>query len=338
VGIIEERIAIDLGTAYSIVAHESSNELWRIPSSVAVDRQTREPVAYGNDAKIMFGKGEAHYEVIRPLRDGVICDFEAAGHYLSYLVHKSRRNPLALKYLILVCVPWGATRAETKSYLERVRGFRTQVKIVREPFAAALGAGEDIFSTSGCTVVDIGGGTVEVSTIAHGHMILCHSHRGSGNAMDQAICERMLRQEYFEVGLNTAEAIKMEHGSVFKVFDDYEFEVRGLDRRTHSPGKLMLSTSRLRDFLEPLAESIERQIQEHLSHLPPQFQTTVKENGIRFVGGGAHLKGWTERLSRNLGLKIQIPADPQLAVIRGMKKILMDPKKYSAIVKISEKV
>lgn len=336
-GIIRECIAIDLGTTYSIVAHESSEKLWRIPSSIALDKKTRNPVAYGDDAKIMMGKGSTHYEIIRPLRDGVICDFEAAGLYLEYLVQKSRKNPLALQYDVLVCVPWSATATETKSYIERVKNFRTAVKLIREPFAAALGCDADIFSDEGITIVDIGGGTVEVSTIAHGHMIYCNSSRNAGNAMDQAIVERMLRQEFFEVGMNTAEQAKMEYGSVFPLSEDRDFEIRGLDRRTRAPGKLNLSTARLREFLEPLALAIESQIRDHRAHLPPDAQKALDRNGINFVGGGAHLKGWKLRLEKNLGIKVCIPPEPQLAVIRGMKKILEHPRKYRSVIKISEK-
>jgi len=330
-------MAIDLGTTYSIVAHESSDKLWRIPSSIALDRKTRSAVAFGDDAKIMMGKGSLHHEVIRPLRDGVICDFEAAGLYLDYLVQKSKKNPLALRFNVLICVPWSATATETKSYLERVRNFRTGVKIIREPFAAALGSDADIFSDDGITIVDIGGGTVEVSTIAHGHMIYCNSSRNAGNAMDQAIVERMLRQEFFEIGLNTAENAKMEFGSVYQDAEDFEFEIRGLDRRTRSPGKLKLSSSRLREFLEPLAVAIESQIRDHRAHLPPESQRVLDRNGITFVGGGSHLKGWKQRLERNLGIKVNLAAEPQLAVIRGMKKVLDKPRRYRSILKISEK-
>lgn len=336
-GLIQERIAIDLGTTYSIVAHEASDKLLRVPSSIALDRRTRSPVAYGDDAKIMMGKGDTHYEVIRPLRDGVICDFEAAGLYLDYLVQKARKNPLALQYTVLVCVPWGATATETKSYVERVRGFRTAVRLVREPFVAALGCGVDLFSQEPSTIVDIGGGTVEVSTISHGHMIHCSSTKNAGNSMDQAIVERMLRQEFFEVGLNSAEAAKMEHGSVFPLADDYDFEIRGLDRRTRSPGKIVMNTSRLREFLEAPALAIESQIRSHLHHLPPEAQKAIASSGITFVGGGAHLKGWPERLQRNLNVKVNIPPEPQLAVIRGMQIILQNPRKYRSILKISER-
>jgi rod shape-determining protein MreB len=336
VGIIREKIAIDLGTTYSIVAHESASELIRIPSSIALDKVTRDPVAYGEDAKIMFGKGSTHYEVVRPLRDGVICDFEAAGLYLEYLVHKARRNPLALHTMVLVCVPWGATATETRSYIDRVRNFRTGVRIIREPFAAALGCGVDVFRPEGLTLVDIGGGTVEVSTIAHGHMIHCSSTKNAGNAMDQTICERMLRQDYFEIGLNTAEAIKMKHGTVDIPEQDYEFEVMGLDRRTRSPARMMMSTHRLREFIEPMATAIEMQIQTHLEHLPPDLQDSVKKDGLWMVGGGAQLCGWPARLKRHLNLKVHVAEEPQLALIRGMREVLRHPRKYSKLIKISE--
>ncbi len=337
-GLLDERIAIDLGTAYSIVAHESSKELWRIPSSIALDAKTKEPVAYGDQAKVMSGRQSPHYEVIRPLKDGVISNFEAAGHYLSYLVKRSRRNPLALNYTVFVCVPWGATTLELKSYVERVRTFRTKVRMVREPFAAALGSDQDLFSREGCTVMDIGGGTVEISTIANGTMISCHSYREAGNAMDQIIVEKMLRQRLFEVGLNTAEEIKMQYGSVFPSLEETTFEVRGLDRKTRIPGRLTLSTHELRDFLEPMSHAIENNLRDHIRHLPEDFKKGVFDKGIHLVGGGSHLKGWKARLENHLQVPIHLKDDPQLAVIRGMKKIIDHPRKYSSILKISEQV
>ncbi|MBN8554555.1 MAG: rod shape-determining protein [Deltaproteobacteria bacterium] len=336
-GIFRERIAIDLGTAYSIVAHESSAKFLRIPSNIALDAATRSPVAYGDDAKIMMGKAPVNqFELIRPLKDGVISNFEAAGHYLSYLVQRSRKNPLALQYDILVCVPWGATAVEVKSYIERVKSFRTSIKLVREPFAAALGCDLDVFSANGCTVIDIGGGTVEISTIAHGHMIFCSSIRAAGNAMDQMIVEKMLRQKLFEVGVNTAEEIKMKYGSVYPEDDEEEFEVRGLDRRTHGPGRTHLRTETLRDFLEPLILEIENRLKSHLKGLPPDIQRTVLSQGIYLVGGGALLKGWKTRFQKKLGVHVTIPEEPQYAVIRGMQKILSKPRLYRSLLKVSQ--
>lgn len=335
-GLLAERIAIDLGTAYSIVATEASKELWRIPSSIALDSKTKTPVAYGDEAKIMSGRGSQHYEVIQPLKDGVISDFEAAGHYLSHLVRASRRNPLALRYSVYVCVPWGATAVELKSYAERIQDFRTEIRMIREPFAAALGVDLDIFSPQGHTLMDIGGGTVEISTIAHGCMISCHSYREAGNAMDHLIVERMLRQKLFEVGLNTAEEIKMAYGSVYPHMEEQVFEVKGLDRQTRSPGRLRLSTQELREFLEPMASSIEGRLRDHVRALPEDLKKSVFEHGIHMVGGGSHLKGWKERLQEHLGIPIHLTSEPQFAVIRGMKKIIDHPQKYRSILRISE--
>jgi rod shape-determining protein MreB len=338
VGILRERIAIDLGTAYSIVAHESRRELWRIPSTIALDSRTRLPVAFGEQAKRMSGRENFQYEVIRPLKDGVISDFAAAGHYFSYLVKHSRLNPFALRYTVYVCIPWGATSVEMKSYVERVKSIRTKIQMIREPFAAALGADQDVFNSSGCTIVDIGGGTVEISTIAHGCMILCNSFREAGNAMDQLIVDRILRQRLFEVGLSTAEEIKMKFGSVFPQMNEQGFEVRGIDRKTRLPGRIDLTTQELRDFLDPMVQSIERRLRDHIRHLPEENKKNVYHNGIHMVGGGAHLRGWKERLEAHLEVPINIAADPQLAVIRGMKKMIDSPRKYRALLQISEKV
>lgn len=336
-GILRERIAIDLGTAYSIVAHESRKELWRIPSTIALDSKTKQPVAFGDQAKKMSGRENNFFEVIRPLKDGVISNFEAAGHYFSYLVKNSRLNPFALRYTVYVCIPWGATSVETKSYIERVSSARTAIRMIREPFAAALGADQDVFSREGCTIMDIGGGTVEISTIAHGCMILCNSFREAGNAMDQLLTEKMLRQKLFEIGLSTAEEIKIAYGNVYPTPHEESFEVRGLDRRTRTPGRMVLSTTELRDFLEPMAFAIETRLRDHIRHLPEENKRNVLKNGIHLVGGGAHLRGWKDRLEEGLQIGIHIPEEPQLSVIRGMKKIIDRPRFYKSLLRISER-
>lgn len=337
-GFLSERIAIDLGTAYSIVAHESTSELWRLPSSIAIDRLSRRPVAYGDRAKVMFERVNSEIEVIRPLKDGVISDFEAAGLYLSYLVSKARRNPLALNFSVHICVPWGATPVEVKSYIQRLHSFRTQVRIVREPFAAALGCDLDILGPEPATLVDIGGGTVEISTMAHGCMIRCTSTREAGHAMDQHIVEKILRHKLFEVGLNTAEEMKMQYGSVMPLEREEELEVRGLDRKTRTPSRLVLSTQELREYLEPMISAIEERLSDHLKHLPSELRKQSEQYGIFMVGGGSHLKGWKERLEKKLGLKVLMPENPQLSVIRGLKKIIDNPRKYRSIIQVSEGV
>ncbi len=337
-GLIRERIAIDLGTAYSIVAHEKSKNFWRVPSSIAFHALTRLPVAYGEAAKEMAGKGSEKINVVRPLRDGVICDFEAAGQYLTYLVNQARRNPLALQVSVLVCVPWGATPVETKSYKDRIENMRTHVRLIREPFAAALGCDLDVFSPEGCTVVDIGGGTVEISTIAYGHMIHCSSLRQAGNAMDQLIADRMLRTRQFEIGLTTAEEVKMARGSVASDPNIMEeaFEIFGLDRRSGFPRRTTITSEDIRGFLEPITQTIENKLIEHINVLPPEFRSQVESKGIYMVGGGALLRGWKIRLERDFGIKVNIPEDPQLAVIRGMQKVLKHRSRYKSLVKISE--
>jgi rod shape-determining protein MreB len=336
VGILRERIAIDLGTAYSIVAHESTDELWRLPSSIAIDRMTGRPIAYGDRAKVMFEKGSQNIDVVRPLKDGVISDFEAAGLYLSYLVSKSRRNPFALNFTIHVCVPWGATPVEVKSYIHRLNSFRTQVRIVREPFAAALGCGVDILHSDTATVMDIGGGTVEISTMGHGCMIQCTSTREAGHAMDQLIVEKILRHKFFEVGLNTAEEMKMKYGSVEALEKEEEFEVRGIDRRSRGPSRIVMTTAELREFIEPMIEHMELRLTDHLRHLPTELRKNAENYGIFLVGGGAHLRGWKERLEKRLSLRVLSPESPQLAVIRGLKKIIDHPRKYRSLIQVSE--
>ena len=336
--IFSSRIAIDLGTAYSVIAQVDKEELVRTASSIAFDRSTQMPIAFGDEAKKMLGRCPERYEVILPLKDGVIADFEATHHYLRYLISSATKNAFAFHYDIFLCVPWGATAVELRSYHQALGGPRRKIFLVREPFAAALGLGLDILGETPVTVMDMGGGTTEIATMAGGYMVHASSLRAAGNFCDQLLIDGIRHTYQFELGLSTAEYVKMHHASVWPVFEDYIFDVKGLLRRTQLPEQGQIASADLRSFLEPYALRVETQLKDHLQRLPSDAQRQVELHGVSLAGGTSMIRGWKERLERRVGIPIHPSSEPTLSVIRGMKRMIEKPSLYKDVFKISEKV
>lgn len=335
-GLLSHRIAIDLGTAYSVVTHQRVEEYWRVASSVAYDREQRRVVAFGEEAKKMYGRCPERYEVILPLRDGVIANFHAAGAYVNHLVQQTSRQGLSLMTEVYLCVPWGATSVELRSYQKGLKRMGRSLRLIREPFAAALGCGFDILAERPVTVVDMGGGTTEVATLAGGYMLQASSLRAGGVSCDHLLAESLLRHQGFELGLSSAEQLKVQHGSVWPVEADYEFEMRGAFRRTGRPEGLSLGTEELRAYLEPHAIRVERHITEHMAKLPSEAQSSLEETGLVLCGGTSLLKGWSERLATRLKIPVRLAPEPLYAVIRGMKEMIRKPRQFRDVIKISE--
>lgn len=336
--LFSSRIAIDLGTAYSVVAQNDREELIRTASSIAFDKNTQEPIAFGDEAKQMLGRCPDRYEVVRPLRDGVIADFQATHHYLKYLIQEATKKAFSLHYDIFLCVPWGATAVELRSYQQALGGPRRKIYLVREPFAAALGLDLDVLSAVPHTVMDMGGGTTEVATIGGGYMIHASSLRAAGNFCDQLLVDGIRQAYQFEVGFSTAERVKTQHASVWPVTPDYLFEVKGLLRKTQLPEESAIHSADLRSMLEPYAMKVESQLRDHIHQLPAEAQRQVEMEGIHLAGGTSMIRGWKERIEKRLGIPVHQVSDPTLAVIRGMQKIIERPSKYRDILRISEKV
>ncbi len=335
---LRSRIAVDLGTAYSIVADSYSENFRRLASSVAVEEATQKPIAFGDEAKMMSGRCPPGIEVIRPMRDGVIVDFKITNSYLSYLVKSINRFAWLFRKDVYLCIPWGATHVEVKAYLKGLSGFNRRVFLVKEPFAAALGAGRDVFSDRPLTLVDMGGGTTEISTLSSGFMLKATSLRSAGTNCDQKIIDGIRRTYDFEMGPLMAEELKIAHASVWPVGDDYFFEVKGVRRQTHLPETLLVSSADFRSFLEPLALRIENSIVEHVESLSAHAFDAIRQDGLLLTGGTSLLKGWSNRLESRLQVPIHLAPDPLLSVIRGLKKMIENPSKFKQIIRLSMEV
>lgn len=329
------RIAIDLGTTYSLVYTRPGGLVLREPSAVALKRATGEPIAFGERARTMLGRAPEFIEVARPLRDGVIADFGAARALLAHYVEvASRGRPLNRKHVI-VCVPYGATAVEMEALIREAEAAGAhRVELVREPFAAALGAGLPISEPRGNLVIDIGGGTTEVTALSLNDIVHCESLRMAGNAMDQAV-QSFFRNRYnFAIGENTAEQIKMRYGSVWpdNEHDEGIFEVKGLNARTGKPERLHIRVSEVRDALEVVARHITDAVRRCVEGLAPELAADVFSDGAAMVGGGALLRGWPERLYAAMGLRVRIADDPLMCVMRGLVEILCNRDRYEALI------
>jgi rod shape-determining protein MreB and related proteins len=331
------KIAIDLGTTYSVVYVVGRGVVLREPSAVAVYRESGEVIAYGDKARGMLGRVPASIEVIRPLRDGVVAHFEAAREILRHFIEVATERRWVKRSQIVICVPHGATPVEMDSLKrESLAAGAHRVDLVKEPFAAALGAGLAIGEPRGNLIVDVGGGTTEATAISLNNIVHCESLRMAGNAMDQAIEEHFRSRHDFAIGETTAERVKIQHASVTPPDRDLTVEVKGLNVRDGCPGVLRVPSSEIVEVLEPILRQIVEAIRRTIEHLPPELAGDVLTEGGAMVGGGALLRGWPGRLRDTLGLPIRIDEDPLMAVTRGLIRILEDRDRFSDLILNSE--
>ncbi len=326
------RIAIDLGTTYSLVYTQEKGILLREPSAVAIKRSTGEAIAFGERARTMLGRAPEFIEVIRPLSDGVIANFDAARALLRYYISEASRGHYLSRKAVIICVPHGATAVEMEALLREAEAAGgDRVDLVKEPFAAALGAGLPIDKPQGNLAIDIGGGTTEVSSLALNDIVHCESLRMAGNAMDQAV-QAFFRNRYaFSVGENTAEQIKICYGAVAGNGDAL-FEVKGLNQRTGKPQRFSVHTLEIREALEPIARQITDAVRRCVEQLSPDLASDVFTSGAAMVGGGALLRGWPQRLHEAMGLRVRVPEEPLMCVMRGLIAILHDRDRYAELI------
>ena len=326
------RIAIDLGTTYSLVYTQEKGIVLREPSAVAIKRSTGEAIAFGERARTMLGRAPEFIEVIRPLSDGVIANFDAARALLRYYISEASKGHYLSRKAVIICVPHGATAVEMEALLREAEAAGgDRVDLVKEPFAGALGAGLPIEKPQGNLAIDIGGGTTEVTSLALNDIVHCESLRMAGNAMDQAV-QAFFRNRYaFSVGENTAEQIKIRYGAVAGNGDAL-FEVKGLNHLTGRPQRFSVHTSEIRESLEPVARQITDAVRRCVEQLSPELASDVFTSGAAMVGGGALLRGWPQRLHDAMGLNVRVPEDPLMCVMRGLIEILHHRDRYAELI------
>jgi len=311
-------MAVDLGTANTLIYVRGHGIVLNEPSVVAVSVQDGRPVAVGLEAKRMLGRTPAHIQVVRPLKDGVIADFDICEKMLRFFiqrVHTSKWN----KPRMVICVPSGITGVEQRAVRDAAEfaGARKPAYVIEEPMAAAIGAGLPVHEPSGNMVVDIGGGTTEVAVISLGGIVTAQSVRVAGDELDEAIVQFIKKEFSLAIGERTAEQIKIQMGSAWPLEEELTAEIRGRDLVSGLPRTVSLSSEQARDAIAEPVTAIVDAVKTTLDKTPPELAADIMEQGIMITGGGALLMGLDIRLMNETGMPINIAHDPLNSVVLG---------------------
>ncbi len=315
-------MAIDLGTANTLVYVRGQGIVLNEPSVVAINTQTQRALAVGMEAKRMIGRTPSHIRAVRPLRDGVIADFDITEKMLRYFIQKVHRRKWA-RPRIVICVPSGITPVERRAVEEAAyhAGAR-RAYTIEEPMAAAIGSGLPIHEPAGSMVVDIGGGTTEVAVISLGGIVVSRSIRVGGDELDEAIIDWVKKEYNLLLGERTAEQLKMAIGSAYPYADEPSAEVRGRDLVTGLPKTVVLSSPEIREAIEEPVAAFVDAVKYTLDKTPPELASDIIERGIVLTGGGALLRGIDERLAYETGMAMVTADRPLQSVVLGSGKCL----------------
>ena len=326
-GFMGRDMAIDLGTANTLVYVRGEGIVLREPSVVAVHATTGQPVAVGAEAKRMIGRTPAHIVAVRPLRDGVISDFEVCEKMLRYFIQKVNHRRFARPRMV-ICVPSGVTGVEQRAVQEAAEyaGAAKPVDIIEEPMAAAIGANQPVHEPRGNMIVDIGGGTTEVAVISLGGVVASQSVRVAGDELDEAIIQFVKKEYSLALGERTAEEVKMYLGSAYPLEQEMQAEIRGRDLVSGLPKTIVTSTEEIRDAIEEPVSAIVDAVKFTLDKTPPELAADIMEQGIVLAGGGALLAGLNTRIANETGMPVRVADNPLDAVALGSGQYLELPK------------
>nr|WP_315125427.1 rod shape-determining protein [uncultured Capnocytophaga sp.] len=335
---LTEEIAIDLGTANTLIIHNDKVVIDE-PSIVALDRssQNKKVIAVGQEARLMQGKTHPNISTVRPLKDGVIADFDASEQMISMLIKRIpalRKRFFSPSLRMVVCIPSGITEVETRAVresCERVNG--KEIYLVHEPMAAAIGIGLDIMQAKGNMIIDIGGGTTEIAVIALGGIVCDKSVKIAGDIFNSDIVHYMRTQHNLYVGDSTAENIKITVGAAIEDLEvpPDDMMVQGRDLLTGKPKQVQVSYREMVKALDKSILRIEDSIMETLSQTPPELAADIYNSGIYMAGGGAMLRGLDKRIALKTDLPVYVAEDPLRAVVRGTGITLKNINKFKSI-------
>lgn len=329
---ISKDIGIDLGTANTLVYVKGKGIVLREPSVVAIrNDNTRQVLAAGEEAKEMIGRTPGNIVAIRPLKDGVIADFDVTKQMLDRFIKKVANSGLFVRPRIVVCFPSGVTEVEKRAIEEATysSGARTVI-LMEEPMAAAIGAGLPVVEPTGSMVVDIGGGTTEVAVISLGGIVTSQSLRIAGDELDQAIIDYIKKEYNLMIGERTAERVKMEIGSAFETENEGDMEIKGRDLITGLPKIISISSAEVREALKEPVSSIIDAIKSTLEKTPPELAADIMDKGIMLTGGGALLHGLDLLINKETHMPVHIAESPLDCVALGAGKSLEHIDKYGA--------
>ena len=316
-------LAIDLGTANTLVFERNKGIVVNEPSIVAMRKDSGGVEAVGTDAKEMLGRTPEQITAVRPMKNGVIADFKATAHMLNHFIEKAHNRKRLVHPRIVIGVPSEITPVERRAVKEACAK-ASEVHLVQQPVMAAVGAGLPIADPIGNLVVDIGGGTTDVAVISLAGIVYAHSVRIAGNAMDENIIEHCKRKHNLLIGERTAESIKMTIGSAYPLANQMRMEVRGRDQVRGIPGCVTVTDGEIREALASCVNSIVDAIRVALERTPPELSADISDRGVVLTGGGALLKNLDTRIRKETGLPVSIAEDPLTSVVLGAGKMLND--------------
>ncbi len=331
---LTQELAIDLGTANTLIIYKDKLVVDE-PSIIARNRRTGEVLAIGTEAQKMHGKTHEDIKTIRPLKDGVIADFEAAEQMISGFIKLiNKKNTFGSPQLrMVICIPSGITAVEKRAVKESAERVGKEVYMIPEPMAAAIGIGIDVSEPMGNMIIDIGGGTTEIAVIALSGIVSDESIRVAGDDFTNDIIEYMRRQHNLMIGERTAEYIKVEVGAALPELENppEDYAVNGRDLMTGIPKQIMVSYSEIALALDKSISKIEEAVLKALELTPPELSADIFQTGLYLTGGGALLRGLDKRISSKTKLPVYVAEDPLRAVVRGTAEVLKNIKSFKTI-------
>ncbi len=325
-------VAIDLGTANTLIYIREKGIVLNEPSIVALHRNNRKVLAIGQEALLMHERTHKDIETVRPLQDGVIADFEVAEELIRRLIQKVQRSWYTSIRRMVVCIPSGITEVEKRAVRDSAEhAGAKQVHLIAEPMAAAIGIGLEVEEPVGNMIVDIGGGTTEIAVIALAGIVIDESIRTGGDELDKAILQFFKRNHNLLIGNRTAERIKREVGSAIDLDPELEISVKGRDLVSGIPKVRTISSEDVREALRDPVAQINAAVLRCLERTPPELGSDILERGIMLTGGGAMLKGLDELIRTRVELPVYVAEDPLTAVVRGTGKVLEHVERYKRV-------
>lgn len=331
-GMFSKDLAMDLGTANTLLYTKKDGIVLNEPSVVAVDAEKGNVLAVGREAKEFLGRTPHRIKAVRPMRDGVIADFDITSKLISFFIQKVVNGLSLSKPNMVICVPTGITQVEKRAVIESAhQAGAGEVQLIEEPMAAAIGAGLPIHEPKGHLVVDIGGGTTEVAVITLSAVAYSESVRMAGDAMNMAI-QRFFYEEFqLLIGENMSERIKLAIGTAMPLKEQLVAEVSGKDMVTGTPRSIRISDGHVREALAEPVRAIVTAVRKALEKTPPELSADIGETGVLLAGGGSLLKGLDQLIHQDTGLNTVLDSEPLTTVVRGTGRTLDDKKFYSKV-------
>ena len=331
-GWLSNDIGIDLGTANTLVYVKGQGIVVNEPSIVALDRNTGKPIGIGRDAKEMMGRENPDIEVVRPLRGGLIADYDVTEEMLRHFIKMVQKNKLLVRPRIVICIPSGVSAVEMRAVRESAeRAGAREVYLIKEPMAAAIGIGLPVADAVGSMVIDIGGGTTEIAVIALSGIVTWKSIKTAGDEMNDAIIQFLKRKHSLLVGERSAEEIKCAIGAAGALEEEVQHTCRGLDLVSSIPKTIIVDSTEIREALAEPVNAIIEAVRQNLEKTPPELAADILDRGIILTGGGALLRGLDNRLVEETSLPVIVADDPLTCVVRGTGKVLEDISHYQKV-------